>query len=167
VVLMDIGVLALLAIIPLGEYVRDAGTASEAWATALASVLIASNTTAYHVGQATLAGGALFMSALLYRTCLIPPLLAGLGVIGYATHLVGAVAEMFGFHISLVLLIPGGIFELGLAFWLLIKGFEPTAYAQRNDLVTPICPPPTVTPVGQHFSLRIPFPFLAPHGGSP
>jgi hypothetical protein len=43
---------------------------------------------------------------------------------------VGSIAEIFGIPIGLILLIPGGIFEVALAFWLLIKGFEPEAYAE-------------------------------------
>jgi hypothetical protein len=57
-----------------------------------------------------------------------PPMAGGLSVIGYALHVAGAIAEIFGIPISLILLIPGGIFELALAFWLLIKGFQPEAY---------------------------------------
>ena len=60
----------------------------------------------------------------------MPQWLAGWGVIGYALHATGAIAEIFGIPISLILLIPGGLFELALAFWLLIKGFQPEAYAR-------------------------------------
>jgi hypothetical protein len=42
----------------------------------------------------------------------------------------GPIAEIFGIPISLILLIPGGLFELALAFWLLIKGFQPEVYAR-------------------------------------
>lgn len=37
-------------------------------------------------------------------------------------------AEILGAPIGRVLLNPGGIFEVSLAVWLLIKGFMPTAY---------------------------------------
>jgi hypothetical protein len=72
----------------------------------------------------------LFLCSLLFRARLIPQWLAFWGVIGYAFHAAGASAEIFGIHISLILLIPGGLFELTLAFWLLIKGFQPEAYAK-------------------------------------
>ena len=52
----------------------------------------------------------------------------GWGFVGYALHLTGAAAEIFGAPISLVLLIPGGIFEVTLAIWLLVKGFTPAAF---------------------------------------
>jgi hypothetical protein len=61
----------------------------------------------------------------------------GAGVVGYATHLVGAAAELFGLHISLVL-VPGAIFELALAAWLLTNGFTTTVYhAPRALPATP------------------------------
>jgi hypothetical protein len=33
-------------------------------------------------------------------------------------------------EIAIFLLIPGAIFELGLGFWLIFKGFNPAPYAQ-------------------------------------
>jgi Domain of unknown function (DUF4386) len=80
--------------------------------------------------QMSLGLGALFLCLLLFRTRLVPQWLAGWGVIGYALHVAGAIAEIFGIPISLIILIPGGLFELALAFWLLIKGFNPEAYAR-------------------------------------
>jgi hypothetical protein len=125
VVMLDIGVLCLLMLVPLGQYAIETGGASAPWATALGSLLTQSNTMAYQIGQATLAFGGIFLCSLLLRTRLLPRSLALLGVIGYAFHVAGAIAEVFGIHISLTLLIPGALFELTLGFWLLIKGFQP------------------------------------------
>ena len=125
--LMTVGVLALLMIIPLAGQV-DHGEQSLDSAQALASLAVDANETAYQIGQLSLAFGCLFLCALLFRTGLIPRWLAAWGLIGYALHMTGAAAEIFGAPISLVLLIPGGIFEVTLAFWLLIKGFTPAAY---------------------------------------
>lgn len=131
VVLLNIGVLCLLMIVPLGQY------SGQGWAQGLGSLLTQSNTMAYQIGQATLAVGGIFMTSLLFRTRLIPRPLAALGVIGYAVHVAGAIAEIFGIHISLILLVPGMIFELALPIWLFIKGFQPEAYGQsREDRVT-------------------------------
>jgi hypothetical protein len=138
VVLLDVGVLCLLMLVPLGQYAVDAGGASVAWATALGSLLTQSNTMAYHIGQATLGFGGVFLCSLLFRTRLIPRFLSAWGLIGYAIHVAGSIAEIFGIPISLMLLIPGGLFELALGFWLLIKGFQPeaAAYVQgREDRV--------------------------------
>jgi hypothetical protein len=42
----------------------------------------------------------------------------------------GVSAVLSGAMISMSILIPGGLCELALAFWLLIKGFQPEAYAR-------------------------------------
>ena len=130
--LMTVGVLALLMIIPLADQVGD-GEQSLDSAQALASLAVDANETAYQIGQLSLAFGCLFLCALLFRSGLIPRWLAAWGLIGYALHMTGAAAEIFGAPISLVLLIPGGIFEVTLAFWLLIKGFTPAAYAPARS----------------------------------
>ena len=127
VVFLDIGALFLLMLVPLAGIAADAGASSAAWAPGIASLLTESNTLAYNVGQATLSFGGVFLCLLLFRTRLIPQLLAGLGVVGYVLHAGGAVSEIFGLPISLYLLIPGAIFEVGIAFWLIFKGFNSAA----------------------------------------
>lgn len=127
VVLLDIGVLFLLLIVPLGHYAVEVAGAGAPWATALASLLTGANTMAYLIGQATLSGGGIFLCVLLYRARLLPRFLSGWGIVGYAIHLVGSVAEIFGVPISLVLAIPGGLFEVALGIWLLAKGFQSVA----------------------------------------
>ena len=125
VVLLSLGALFLLMLVPLGQSAVGTGVAQ-----ALGSLLTEANTMAYQISQMFLGIGAFFLCLLLYRTRLIPRWLAGWDVIGYALQVAGAIAEIFGIPISLILLIPGGIFELAVAFWLLIKGFNPEAYAR-------------------------------------
>jgi hypothetical protein len=40
----------------------------------------------------------------------------------------GAIVEIFGVHIGVMLSIPGGLFELIVGLWLIFKGFQPAAY---------------------------------------
>jgi hypothetical protein len=123
-------------LVPLAQIAADAGAASAAWAPGLGSLLTEANTIAYNVGQATLAFGGTFLCILLFRTRLIPQVLAGLGVVGYMVHATGSMSELLGFPVSLYLLIPGAIFEVGIAFWLIVKGFRPAAIAE--GLLAPI-----------------------------
>ncbi len=125
---MTVGVLAVLMVIPLAEH-ASTGALDHGTAQALGSIAVDANQTAYQIGQLSLAFGALFLAALLFRTRLVPRWLASLGLIGYATHLTGAAAEIFGVPIGLVLLIPGATFELLLPAWLLTRGFTPAVYA--------------------------------------
>jgi hypothetical protein len=132
VVLMDVGVLALLMIVPLAQHSVDAGQASVGWAKALGSLAVQSNTMAYQIGQMSLGLGAVFLCLLLFRTRLIPRFLSIWGLVGYAILMAGTIAEIFGIHIGIMLSIPGGLFEVGLAFWLIIKGFQSEAYGQDS-----------------------------------
>ena len=121
VVLLDLGVLFLLMLVPLTEF---AAGASSGWATGLGSLLTQANTVAFEIGQGTLGFGALFMTWFLLRMGLVPRTLAAWGVIGYTIHIAGAIAEIFGIHVGLILSLPGGFFELALGFWLIAKGFN-------------------------------------------
>jgi hypothetical protein len=132
VVLLAVGVLALLMIIPIAQQGVDAGQAGVGWAKALGSLAVQSNTMAYQIAEMVLGLGAIFLCALLFRTRLIPRFLAMWGVIGYVLLAAGAIAEIFAIHIGLALSIPGGLFEVALGFWLLIKGFAPKAYGQES-----------------------------------
>jgi hypothetical protein len=121
-VLLDLGVLALLLIVPLAQHAGDAG------AKTLGSILVQSNAMAYQMGEMTLGVGGLFLCLLLFRTQLIPRWLAISGLIGYLFLAAGTIAEIFGIHIGLYLTIPGFFFELVMPFWLFFKGFQPEAY---------------------------------------
>ena len=114
--------LFLLLLVPMAEFALGAGASS---GTALGSLLIDANTLAYQLGQGTLAFGALFMTAFLFRTRMVPRTLAAWGVIGYAIHLSGAIAEIIGkFRCRTPTSLPGGLFELAFGIWLIAKGFD-------------------------------------------
>lgn len=121
VVLLDLGVLFLLLLVPLSEL---AVGANAGWATGIASLLTEANTFAFNIGQATLSFGGLFMTWFLFRAHLLPRTLAAWGVVGYAIHLTGGIAEIFGVHVGLLMSVPGGLFEVALGFWLIAKGFN-------------------------------------------
>ena len=133
--LLAVGVLFVLMILPLAQQAVDASEASAAWAKALGSLATHSNTMAYDAAEMSLGLGSVFMCVLLFRTMLIPRALAVWGLLGYAIFLTGAVAELLQIHIGLMLSIPGGLFELAFALWLLLKGFNPDVYGeQRKDV---------------------------------
>jgi len=92
------------------------------------SSAIHANAVAYNVAEAGLGIGSLFFCALLFRTGLVPRFLAAWGFIGYAFFAAGNLLELFGVAgAALVAAIPGGLFELTFAIWLIARGFAPAA----------------------------------------
>lgn len=129
VVFLTVGALAVLMLVPLSERASDPG------ATTLGTILVELNRMAYQVGQMTLGVGAIFLCLLLFKTQLVPRWLALTGLIGYTSHVIGTVAELFGVHIGLYLTMPGFFFELALPIWLLIKGFQKEAFEGRATAI--------------------------------
>ena len=123
VVFLSIGALAVLMVVPLSQIATDPG------ATTIGTMLVEFNGTAYQVGQMTLGVGATVLCVILFRTRLVPRWIAVAGLVGYPLHVLGTIAELFGVEIGLYLTMPGFLFELALPLWLIIKGFQPDAYA--------------------------------------
>jgi len=130
-------------LVPLAKEGADAGPAGAGWAKALGSLAVQSNATVYQIAEMMLGIGGVFLCSLLFRTRLIPRFVAMWGLIGYAILMTGSIAEIFGIHIGLVCSIPGGLFELALAFWLLTKGFDPKVYNALRDSPTAATPSAT------------------------
>jgi hypothetical protein len=55
------------------------------------------------------------------------------GLVGYATILCGSVLEVLGFNLLTIHAIPGGLWEMFIGVWLIVKGFNPTAFASESD----------------------------------
>jgi uncharacterized protein DUF4386 len=130
VALMAVGILALLMLVPLADQ-ASSGQLDPAVAQSFGALAVDGNELAYQVGQMSLGFGAMFLCLLFLRSGLVPRALAMLGLAGYALHMSGAVLELLGVHLSFVLLIPGGLFEVSLAVWLLVKGFKPEAFGRQ------------------------------------
>ena len=89
---------------------------------------IDANAAFYNVAEAALGIGSLFFCALLFRTRLVPRFLAAWGFIGYACFAAGNLLELFGVAgAALIAAIPGGLFELTFAIWLIARGFASTS----------------------------------------
>ena len=128
VVLLAAGALLFLSLLPLADQ-----STSASWATGVSELVVKANDSAYQLAELLLGLGCLAMTAVLLQSGLVPRLLAGWGLLGYALLAVGSAADLIGAHVGLALSIPGGLFELALGGWLMAKGFEPTAYAEPHD----------------------------------
>lgn len=130
VVFLAVGVLSLLMLSPIARQGAIAG--QTAWAGGLGALAVQANATAYQIAEMTLALGCIFLFSLLLRSGLIPRFLSVWGLAGYALLLVGGIAEITGLHVSLLLSIPGGLLEVTLGLWLIVKGFSPRAYGPAH-----------------------------------
>jgi hypothetical protein len=94
---------------------------------------IDANAALYNIAEAGLGIGSLFFCALLFRTGLVPRWLAAWGFIGYACFAAGNLLELSGVTgAALVAAIPGGLFELTFAVWLIARGFASTATVRSS-----------------------------------
>ena len=79
--------------------------------------------------------GGLILTYLLFVSRLVPRPIAVLGLVGYASLLLGVLLDLLGVldmvaGAGLVLVAPGGLFEfLFLPIWLIVKGFRSTSTA--------------------------------------
>jgi hypothetical protein len=77
----------------------------------------------------------------LYRAKLIPRLVAVWGLVGYAIIFCGMVSEVMGSGLGLVSSIPGGLWEVFIGGWLIVKGFNSSAkLAQGTKTSNPVEP---------------------------
>lgn len=86
------------------------------------------NFLAYNIAMAGLGIGSLFFCVALYRSHLVPRFLAVWGFVGYASFAAGCFLELAGVAgAGLVSTVPGGLFEIFFAIWLIARGFGSTA----------------------------------------
>jgi hypothetical protein len=125
-------VLFILLQIPLGsEYLKAGADAS--YLQALSNVFMQGQLNAYNFGMITLGVASLMLCYTLYKAKLIPRILAVWGLVGYAVILGGSVLEVMGFDLLSIHTIPGGLWELFIGVWLIIKGFNPSAFASDSE----------------------------------
>jgi uncharacterized protein DUF4386 len=141
-----VGVMALLILfqIPLAsEYLK--GGASDTLQ-ALSAVFTQAQLYAYHFGMLTVGVAGLMLCYLFYKTQLVPRVLGVWGMLGYAVILGGSVVEVAGINLNSIHTIPGGLWELFIGVWLIVKGFSasPVALARTTPSTTPIVPSPAL-----------------------
>jgi uncharacterized membrane protein len=131
-VFLAIMVLFILVQIPIGsEYLRAGADAS--YLQALSTVFQQAQLYAYNIAMTFLGVASLMLCYTLYRAKLIPRLLAVWGLVGYAAILCGSVLEAMGFGLLSIHAIPGGLWEMFIGVWLIVKGFNSSAIASDSD----------------------------------
>ena len=126
-VTLIIGAIFIIMLVPLSaEYVSTDNTNTIHFET-ISMVLKKGNFYAYQIGMAIWGLGGLMFCYLLLKSKLVPKVFAIWGTIGYLIFITGTILELFGYKVGVQLALPGGLFELSLSIWLIIKGFNQSA----------------------------------------
>lgn len=128
-VVLIIGAVFLMMLIPLSTMYADADSMDATYFETIAAILTKGNFYAYQIGMAIWGFGGLMFCYLLYISKLVPRGLAVWGFVGYLVFIAGTIAELFGLGIGVQLALPGGLFEITLSIYLIIKGFRKTELA--------------------------------------
>jgi Domain of unknown function (DUF4386) len=134
--IIAVGVIPLLVVVTL----RQAGIAGTDQATlvTVGRALVAVHNWTFLVGPSFTSGvNTVLMAYLMYRSGLVPRFIPVLGLIGGPLVFASATAVLFGLlgQYSVwpaVAAIPEFAWELTLAFWLIVKGFNPFAVAPKS-----------------------------------
>ncbi len=131
-VFIAVMVLFILLQIPLASEYLKAGASDASYLQALSTVFVQVNLYAYHIAMFTLGIAGLLLCYTFYRAKLVPRFVAVWGLVGYATILCGSLLEVLGFDLLSIHAIPGGLWELFIGVWLIVKGFNPTAFPSES-----------------------------------
>ena len=127
-IVLAVGTVSLLNLMTVSRSYTEAGGAESPSFAALGALASGGNFLAYNVAMAGLGVGSIFFCGLMYRSNLVPRFLAGWGVMGYVIFAAGCLLEILGVTgAGMVAVVPGGLFEVFFAIWLIAKGFNPLA----------------------------------------
>jgi hypothetical protein len=150
-VVITIGIVAVLSLLTLSQAFVAAAASDAAAYHAAGNLLRAVYKWTSMLGPLFLLGvNTLMYSYLLYKSELVPRLLAVLGLSGATLVLGYAMLVMFGAAVQgtaplVVLALPIAVYEMILAVWLIVKGFNSSAIASqatttRNLVAEPLVP---------------------------
>jgi len=125
-------VLFILIQIPLGSEYLKAAAPNVAYLQALSALFAQAQLYAYEIGMSALGLAGLMLCYTLYRAKLVPRWLAVWGLVGYAIIFCGMVSAVMGSGLGDISSLPGGLWEMFIGVWLIVKGFNLSASAAES-----------------------------------
>ena len=130
-------VLFVLVQVALGSEYLHAGPSDAFYLQASSNVAEHASQSAYQIGMSALSVSGVILCYTLYRARLVPRFVAVWGLLGYAVIFVGMLSEILGSGLGLASSIPGGLWEVFMGVWLIVKGFSgSTAPSERTVPLT-------------------------------
>jgi hypothetical protein len=143
-VFIAVMVLFMLIEIPLGSEYLQTATVNASFLQAVSAVSVQASQYAYALGMSALGVSGLILCYTLYKAKLVPGWLAVWGFVGYATILVGMLSAIMGSGLGDLSSLPGGLWEVFIGVWLIVKGFSSSAVvsqtARAGNLAEPLVP---------------------------
>ncbi len=133
--IIAVGVIPLLAVVTLRQHLAGTAGADTAALVTLGGALVGSHNWTLVLGPGLVCGvNTVLMAYLMYRSRLVPRFIPVLGLIGGPLVFAYNTAVMFGLGPQIptwagLLVIPIFAWEVSLAIWLIVKGFNPAAAA--------------------------------------
>ena len=133
-----VGIMSLLSIVSLSQQFANGAASDVASFITAGKLLVSLHDWTFLFGpNLALGPSTLMMSYILYRTKLVPRFIAVLGLTGGSLILVSAVLVMLGIYTQvsawgIICSLPVAIYEMTLAVWLIVKGFNPSAFVSES-----------------------------------
>ena len=130
-----VGLVCLLALLPLGRQLATALAADRAALQAAGAALLSLHNRAALLGVFAFCVGAFMYYTLLFQSRLVPRWLSGFGVVAIVLMTTACVLALFsGNRITsyIPLAAPIAVQEIVLGVWLIVKGFNPPAVASLS-----------------------------------
>lgn len=131
-VFLAISVLLIIIQIPLGSEYLKAAAPTTFSLQGMSTVFIQANLFTQNISWIALGLAGIMLNYVFYMTKLVPRWIAVWGMVGYAIICCGMVAALMGSSLGLASEIPGGLWELFTGGWLIVKGFNASAFISRT-----------------------------------
>lgn len=128
-IFIAIMVLFILLQIPLGSAYLKAVVPDAFYLQALSTLFAQAQLYAYEIGMSALGLAGLLLCSTLYKAKLVPRWLAIWGLVGYAIIFGGMVSAVMGSGLGDASSAVGGLWEVFIGGWLIVKGFNSSALA--------------------------------------
>lgn len=125
-VVLITGAIFLLLLIPLSESFFAAVNEPALSFETVGNLLKSGGIYTYHIAMALWSLGGMMLCVVLFQSNLIPRVMSVWGMVGYLVLAFGSTFELFEHNemVEILSVIPGGLFEIALSLWLIIRGFN-------------------------------------------
>jgi hypothetical protein len=133
--LIAVSALFILLQILLGAEFVNASAAETSYFQSLSALFVQSQAYTYQIGMVALGMAGLTLCYGFSRAKLVPQFFIIWGFIGYVSFLGGSMLEILGFNLQLLHTLPGGLWEMSIGVWLIVKGFNSPAFISESRLL--------------------------------